>query len=260
MLDNDRKIPHISRFFDRTKTQLDEKEDVMEGDIINGIPRFFIATYMLPSYSPSMSLFNPKTDGHGYTVVFLFVLSKHGLEASMQQTGAYRVLRSFCEMPCNVSDKVRGPNLWKNIVSVANFKDLGLNYYLTRYIRNYNAKPWLSRNADMHTFKGRDYFEVDLDIHVYNFIGLRFMFELKTSLSKLVLDIGFVVQSEADDEMPETILGCGRLSNVNYDRDCTKVDWHRYASSEPVTPVKNGDKNGGGGGPAARLTTLTTNK
>mmetsp|Transcript_1568 Transcript_1568/g.3580 ORF Transcript_1568/g.3580 Transcript_1568/m.3580 type:complete len:381 (-) Transcript_1568:165-1307(-) len=228
MLEHEHKISHISRFFDRTKTELDPEEDVQSGDVINGLPRFFIVTYMLPSYSPSMSLFKPVTDGHGFTVVFFFVLSKKGLEASKQQTGASRVLRRFCAREPDCPDKMRGPNLWKNIVSIANFKDIGLSYYLTKYIKNYNAKPWLSRNPDMHKFKGRDYYEVNLDIHVYNYIGLRFMYELKSSLIKLVVDVGFVAQCEKDEEMPETILGCGRLSHISYENDCVKVDWDKY--------------------------------
>eukprot|EP00471_Norrisiella_sphaerica_P007643 CAMPEP_0184493300 /NCGR_PEP_ID=MMETSP0113_2-20130426/25631_1 /TAXON_ID=91329 /ORGANISM="Norrisiella sphaerica, Strain BC52" /LENGTH=379 /DNA_ID=CAMNT_0026878511 /DNA_START=170 /DNA_END=1309 /DNA_ORIENTATION=+ len=232
MLSHSYKIKHISRFFDRSKTKLNPEEDVMEGDIINGIPRFFIVTYMLPSYSPSMSLFNPVTDGPGFTVVFFFVLSKRGLEASIKKTGAYRVLRRFCSPDCDMPDKKRGPNLWKNVVSVANFKDIGLNYYLTKYIKNYNAKPWLSRSPDMHKFKGRDYYEVDVDIHVYNYIGLRFMYELKGSLNKLIVDVGFVVQSEKDDEMPETLLGGGRLSHINYENDCVPVDWDKYDEAE----------------------------
>jgi len=223
MITSNHKITHIARFFDRSKIPLNKEEDVMEGDIINGIPRFFVVTYMLPSYAPSMSLFKPVTDGHGFTVIFFFVLSKRGLEASIKKTGAYRVLRRFCSRDPDVTDKQRGPNLWKNVVSVANLKDVGLSFYLMKYINGYNAKPWLSRNADMFKFKGKDYYEVDLDIHVYNYLGLNVIYRLKPYLSKLVFDIGFTVQSEKDDEMPETLLGCGRLSHINYEKDCTVV-------------------------------------
>mmetsp|Transcript_32827 Transcript_32827/g.61053 ORF Transcript_32827/g.61053 Transcript_32827/m.61053 type:complete len:386 (-) Transcript_32827:181-1338(-) len=226
MIEHKHKISHIARFFDRSKAKLNPEEDVMEGDVINGIPRFFIVSYMLPDYAPHM--WSKVTDGVGFTVVFFFVLSKKGLEAIRKRTGAYRVLQRFCALKPNCPDKMRGPNLWKNVVSVANFRELGLNYMLTGYIRNYNAKPWLSRNPDMHKFRGKDYYEVDLDIHVYNYIGLSLMNEMKSSLSRLVLDIGFVVQSEKDDEMPERILGCGRLSNISYAQDCIKVDWDKY--------------------------------
>ncbi|GAB5368101.1 hypothetical protein AAMO2058_001289100 [Amorphochlora amoebiformis] len=236
MVETKRKVSHISRFFDRSKTKLDEKEDVLKGDIINGIPRFFVVTYMLPSYKPSMSLFNAAvTDGPGFTVIFLFVLSKKWLEAEMacgKPSGAARVLRRYCELDCDIEDKKRGPNLWKNIVSVVNYQDLGLSFYLNNYIRKYNAKPWLSRSPDMHNFKGKDYYEVDIDIHVYNYFGLRLMYELQPYVPKLVCDVGFTVQCEDDDEMPEVVLGCGRLSYISYEHDCLKVDWDKYNAPE----------------------------
>jgi len=245
MITSNHKITHIARFFDRSKIELNEEEDAMEGEIINGIPRYFIVTYMLPSYAPSMSLFKPVTDGHGFTVIFFFVLSKRGLEASIQKTGAYRVLRRFCARDPDVSDKQRGPNLWKNVVSVANLKDVGLSFYLMKYINGYNAKPWLSRNADMFKFKGKDYYEVDLDIHVYNYLGLNVIYRLKPYLSKLVFDVGFTVQSEKDDEMPETLLGCGRLTHINYEKDCTVVNWDEYDEKERAAAAAdaNGDAN-----------------
>lgn len=229
MYETKRKLPHITRFLDLSKLQLDEKEDVLAGDVINGLPRFFVVTYNIPSYAPSMPLYSsPVTDGPGYTVVVYFVLSKRGLEESKKQSGACKVLRRFCSLDPDIPDRKRGLNLWKNIVRVANAKELGLNYFLTQYIKRYNAKPWLSRTSDMHKFKGKNYYEVNLDIHLYNYVGLRFMHQMSDFLSTLVCELGFVVQSEKDDEMPETILGCCRVSCVSLNEDGIRVDWDKY--------------------------------
>eukprot|EP00468_Gymnochlora_sp_CCMP2014_P004924 CAMPEP_0167749498 /NCGR_PEP_ID=MMETSP0110_2-20121227/5442_1 /TAXON_ID=629695 /ORGANISM="Gymnochlora sp., Strain CCMP2014" /LENGTH=369 /DNA_ID=CAMNT_0007634661 /DNA_START=52 /DNA_END=1161 /DNA_ORIENTATION=+ len=228
IIEHKRKIAHISRFFDRSEVKLDEKEDVTEGGYVNGLPRFFIVTYMLPSYAPGF-FSSSKRDGHGYTVIFCFVLSKRSLVESKDTKGAIKVLRKFCAVDPNVSDKQRGKNLWKNIVKVVNYEKLGLGMFLNQYIKRYNAKPWLSRNPDMHKFKGDNYYEVDLDIHVYNLVGLKFMHSLQPYVPTLVLDIGFCVQSEEDDEMPETILGCIRLSDIRYDKDSLKVNWDMYS-------------------------------
>eukprot|EP00954_Amorphochlora_amoebiformis_P001473 112282-Amorphochlora_amoeboformis.AAC.1 len=39
-------------------------------------------------------------------------------------SGAARVLRRYCELDCDIEDKKRGPNLWKNIVSVVNYQNI----------------------------------------------------------------------------------------------------------------------------------------
>jgi hypothetical protein len=56
--------------------------------------------------------------------------------------------------------------------------------------------------------QGEDYLEVNVDVHTFNYIARKGFnsFKLKSGLIKA--DVGFVVQGNGDDEMPEQML-CG---------------------------------------------------
>lgn len=41
--------------------------------------------------------------------------------------------------------------------------------------------------------------------------------KMQSCCKSLVLDLAFVLQAEAEDELPERVLGCLRLDHVNLD-------------------------------------------
>mmetsp|Transcript_26688 Transcript_26688/g.42336 ORF Transcript_26688/g.42336 Transcript_26688/m.42336 type:complete len:765 (-) Transcript_26688:171-2465(-) len=191
-----------------------------KGGWIGGLPRIWIVVLQVPAYAPSM--LGSVSDGEGFAICFYFRLNEEGIAALEQKQGAAKVMLKFLEQPLNIADHERGPHQWKNMVRLANSENLNLGWVLQRYVTQYNAKPFLSRNCKSY-YKGPNHFEVDVDIHRFNYVSRQGMFSFRQYLKQLTLDIGFVVQCEADDEMPEKLLGCVRLKGLDAENDAVRM-------------------------------------
>jgi len=190
-----------------------------EGWVTGGFPRIWIVVLQIPAYAPS--LMGGKDDGDGYAIVFYFKLNSTGLSAIQNREGAARVMRKFLKQPLSIADADRGAHQWKNMVRLQN-EDLNLNWILKSYVLKYNAKPFLSRNCKSY-YRGKSHFEVDVDIHRFNYVSRQGMHSFKDYLKSITLDIGFVVQCEADDELPEKLLGCVRIRGMDTEKDAVHL-------------------------------------
>uniref|UniRef100_A0A7S3Z124 Protein ENHANCED DISEASE RESISTANCE 2 C-terminal domain-containing protein n=1 Tax=Lotharella globosa TaxID=91324 RepID=A0A7S3Z124_9EUKA len=185
-----------------------------------GLPRIWIVVLQIPAYAPSFV--GSIQDGEGFAVVFYFKLNKTGLAAIDAGQGSSRVMRQFLDKPLDIADADRGAHQWKNMVRLANSEALQLGWVLQSYVTKYNAKPFLSRNCKSY-YRGESYFEVDVDIHRFNYISRQGMYSFKDKLKELTLDIGFVVQCDTDDELPEKLLGCVRLKELDAQNDAVHL-------------------------------------
>lgn len=52
------------------------------------------------------------------------------------------------------------------------------------------------------------------------------------AFDNIVCDLGFTLQGQADDELPERMLGSMRLSRANIDTASVEVDWSARERSE----------------------------
>mmetsp|Transcript_21362 Transcript_21362/g.31784 ORF Transcript_21362/g.31784 Transcript_21362/m.31784 type:complete len:455 (+) Transcript_21362:1087-2451(+) len=235
---NGLKKPSVGSFYDivavdtfksHTKENLSDignKVDLSEltkenGGWFMGVPRIWIVVLQIPAYAPSVM--GGTLDGQGYAVCFYFRLNADGEEAIKKGQGAAKVMQKFLSEPLTIADADRGPHQWKNMVRLENSADLQLGWVLNSYVAKYNAKPFLSRNCKSY-YKGPDHFEVDVDIHRFNYISRQGMYQLRSYLKQLTLDIGFVVQCDADDELPEKLLGCVRLKGLDAEKDAIEFD------------------------------------
>mmetsp|Transcript_16821 Transcript_16821/g.41385 ORF Transcript_16821/g.41385 Transcript_16821/m.41385 type:complete len:813 (-) Transcript_16821:178-2616(-) len=201
------------------KVDLSELTDGKEG-YLYGLPRIWIVVLQIPAYAPSV--LGSVNDGDGFAICFYFKLNEMGLAAAKEGKGASKVMKKFLSEPLTISDADRGPHQWKNIVRLANAEDLQLGWVLNSYVTKYNAKPFLSRNCKSY-FRGPSHFEVDVDIHRFNYVSRQGMYSFRTYLKQLTLDIGFVVQCDTDDEMPEKLLGCCRLKGMDAENDAVPL-------------------------------------
>lgn len=81
-------------------------------------------------------------------------------------------------------------------------------------LKSYNGQPILTR--PQHRFySGDGYFEVDVDAHEFNYLARKGLSGVTDHMCHMIVDFGFVVEGHSDDELPETIIGCVRLSKLD---------------------------------------------
>ncbi|RQM26154.1 hypothetical protein B5M09_006995 [Aphanomyces astaci] len=86
--------------------------------------------------------------------------------------------------------------------------------YRKHLLETYNGQPILTR--PQHRFyRGDGYFEVDIDAHTFNFVARKGLSGVADHFGNMVVDFGFVLEGQDDDEVPEQILGCVRLCKVD---------------------------------------------
>jgi hypothetical protein len=82
---------------------------------------------------------------------------------------------------------------------------------------------------------GPNYLEIDLDIHSYAFLARKALNSYATRLKEVVWEIGFVLQGNAPEELPEQLLGCACIYRTDFG-----------GAGRPWSPTSPG--GGGGGG------------
>ncbi|ETO69034.1 hypothetical protein F444_14274 [Phytophthora nicotianae P1976] len=172
-----------------------------------------IVNCQVPSYQPSNPLWGEKQgDGPGFNFVTYFsippaireMLDAPG-EPSLQ---AVRLLKDFMQPQSWASER------FKAIGIVVNPQEQNLGRAERRLLETYNGQPILTR--PQHRFyRGDGYFEVDVNAHDFNYIARKGLVGVSTHACNMILDFGFVLEGQEDNELPEQILGCVRLCKVD---------------------------------------------
>eukprot|EP00467_Chlorarachnion_reptans_P007446 CAMPEP_0114500712 /NCGR_PEP_ID=MMETSP0109-20121206/8109_1 /TAXON_ID=29199 /ORGANISM="Chlorarachnion reptans, Strain CCCM449" /LENGTH=848 /DNA_ID=CAMNT_0001678389 /DNA_START=684 /DNA_END=3227 /DNA_ORIENTATION=+ len=190
---------------------------------IDGVPDFFVVNIQLPLYEPRLW---GSSDGYGLNMVFYFRLSVDGVRSIKAGENPSKLLRQFCELAGNPNH----PNWqslgrrWKNIVHISNQADLKLNFVMKEVVRKFSGKPFLTR-SHKEIFKGRNYIELDINQHTSNYVKKQTVFKMKQHLAAMMLEIGFLLESQDDDEMPEKLIGAIRLHGIDFEKEATEVVW-----------------------------------
>jgi len=107
---------------------------------------------------------------------------------------------------------------------------LKLSFVSKEIVRKFSGKPFLTRSRK-EVFRGKNYLELDINQHTSNYVKKKAVFNLKQYLASMILDIGFLVEAQEEDEMPENLIGAVRLEGVNYERDAVEVEWNRVTTT-----------------------------
>ena len=98
---------------------------------------------------------------------------------------------------------------------IMNGKYSKFGFLAQKLINKYNAKPFLARQSTTYYFDSLDtHFGVDVDVHEFGYPAKKGLHLVKDSTAPAIYDVGIVIEGKSDQELPEQMLLCFRMSKL----------------------------------------------
>jgi Protein ENHANCED DISEASE RESISTANCE 2, C-terminal len=193
-------------------------------------PDIFVISIAIPTDPPK--LFKSTDDGGGYTITAYFVMHqetrdilkrvtsegydpKHDPEVvgddnrNRSKVNAVRLWEEWCRRsPTDDSFCAR----FKVIPNAQNLKEMGLPSRISKY----NGKPFLIKRPGetgfLYRHPDRSCIEFDISLHPFPYAakkGINFM--KGVYFKKALITFGFLIEGQAEDELPECLIGLMQL-------------------------------------------------
>ncbi|GMH88427.1 hypothetical protein TrVE_jg6945 [Triparma verrucosa] len=209
--------------FVRTEERIRESRDVFKPPEIPGItdvptghsyiPPMIITSCSMPVNEPS--LFNSTDDGPSFNVVFYFVISESTRAALKDMDSAPPAVRLLGEWCRRAENEPQFRGRFKCMCILDEIEKLGL----PTPIPGYNGKPVLINKSGAF-FRRETYIEQTINVHLFAYIAKKALYSIQPRFPKMCLNVGFTIEGKEDDELPECMLGVGKLLHL----DPGKVD------------------------------------
>mmetsp|Transcript_4686 Transcript_4686/g.9415 ORF Transcript_4686/g.9415 Transcript_4686/m.9415 type:complete len:363 (+) Transcript_4686:14-1102(+) len=199
----------------------------------SNIPYSFVVTANLPVEEPSM--FSTPGTGPSFVIVFHFTASPtllegvKGISSGKGATPAVKLLDAWCRDSAKDSACM---GRFKAMCMIDDIEKQGFPSFISKF----NGKPVLINKSgtfvrycegdghgtlvkdDGGTSKACKAINMLINVHVFAFIARKGLFSLQQSFKKMRLNVAFTIEGRTDEELPEVVLGCCKLSEIDMDK------------------------------------------
>ncbi|CAG9463111.1 unnamed protein product [Pedinophyceae sp. YPF-701] len=179
-------------------------------NMVDGFPKWVVLHVQFPFYNPPF--FSTGADGVGASLVFWFRLPDGFDPAAHPNQKAMHLMRQFFQDEKDpdgkpVRDRLK---LIPKLVNIDEFcASANISKTETKLIKSYNGKPILTRPQHaFHFDPSKGLMDVELNVHEWAFLARKVFHGFMERFASAVFDMGFVVQGNSTEELPEVVL-CG---------------------------------------------------
>ncbi|GMI28869.1 hypothetical protein TeGR_g14188, partial [Tetraparma gracilis] len=168
------------------------------------VPPMIIVSCGMPAFEPS--LFGGEDDGPSYMAIFYFVIGERMLKELKDlstASPAVKLLAEWCKRGEH-ENTIKGR--FKCCCVLDDVDKLGL----PAPIPSYNGKPVIINKTGAF-FRKENHIELTIDVHNFAYLARKGLYSIMPKFPTMKLNVGFVIEGRDDDELPECMMGVGKL-------------------------------------------------